>query len=135
MRRVLLLVTTLTLFMACEKDAPNPNDLLTTTGLLGQWQIHQQTVNNQPNMDVYCCQFLSLLPDSSLTDLTGSWTYEDDLGSQNAGTFELDTLQSIITFHSANSTFPRTYQLVNANVLYFSYQESSALIEELWERE
>ena len=94
---------------ACNKAIPYSDDQLFDLGLLGAWEISSRTLNGTPDPTVDCCEYLELLGDSILEDLSGLWFYDDGDTVQNQGAFTVDAVEGDIQFYHQNSTFTRNY--------------------------
>ena len=120
---------------ACNKAIPYSDDQLFDLGLLGAWEISSRTVNGTPDPMVDCCEYLELLGDSILEDLSGLWFYDDGDTVQNQGTFTVDAVEGDIQFYHQNSTFTRNYVEVSYDVIYLEHYVGSTYFEEIWRRQ
>ena len=120
---------------ACNKAIPYSDDQLFDLGLLGTWEISSRTVNGTPDPMVDCCEYLELLGDSILEDLSGLWFYDDGDTVQNQGTFTVDAVEGDIQFYHQNSTFTRNYVVVSYDVIYLEHHVGSTFFEEIWRRQ
>ena len=120
---------------ACNKAIPYSDDQLFDLGLLGTWEISSRTVNGAPDPMVDCCEYLELLGDSILEDLSGLWFYDDGDTVQNQGTFTVDAVEGDIQFYHQNSTFTRNYVVVSYDVIYLEHHVGSTFFEEIWRRQ
>mgnify|MGYP001326388915 CR=1 FL=1 len=120
---------------ACNKAIPYSDDQLFDLGLLGAWEISSRTVNGTPDPMVDCCEYLELLGDSILEDLSGLWFYDDGDTVQNQGTFTVDAVEGDIQFYHQNSTFTRNYVVVSYDVIYLEHHVGSTFFEEIWRRQ
>ena len=120
---------------ACNKAIPYSDDQLFDLGLLGTWEISSRTVNGTPDPMVDCCEYLELLGDSILEDLSGLWFYDDGDTVQNQGTFTVDAVEGDIQFYHQNSTFTRNYVVVSYDVIYLEHHVGSTFFEEIWRPE
>lgn len=120
---------------ACNKAIPYSDDQLFDLGLLGAWEISSRTLNGTPDPTVDCCEYLELLGDSILEDLSGLWFYDDGYTVQNQGAFTVDAVEGDIQFYHQNSTFTRNYVLVSYDVIYLEHHVGSTFFEEIWRRQ
>lgn len=120
---------------ACNKAIPYSDDQLFDLGLLGAWEISSRTLNGTPDPTVDCCEYLELLGDSILEDLSGLWFYDDGDTVQNQGAFTVDAVEGDIQFYHQNSTFTRNYVLVSYDVIYLEHHVGSTFFEEIWRRQ
>ena len=120
---------------ACNKAIPYSDDQLFDLGLLGAWEISSRTLNGTPDPTVDCCEYLELLGDSILEDLSGLWFYDDGDTVQNQGAFTVDAVEGDIQFYHQNSTFTRNYVLVSYDVIYLEHHVGSNFFEEIWRRQ
>ena len=120
---------------ACNKAIPYSDDQLFDLGLLGTWEISSRTVNGTPDPMVDCCEYLELLGDSILEDLSGLWFYDDGDTVQNQGTFTVDAVEGDIQFYHQNSTFTRNSVVVSYDVIYLEHHVGSTFFEEIWRRQ
>jgi len=120
---------------ACNKAIPHSDDLLFHVGLMGEWEISSRTVNGIPDPDIDCCQYLDLLGDSVLEDLSGMWFYDDGDTVQMEGTFTVDTVERDILFYHQNSYFSLDYVVVSYDVIYLKQSLGSGTVEEIWRRQ
>ena len=120
---------------ACNKAIPYSDDQLFDLGLLGTWEISSRTVNGTPDPMVDCCEYLELLGDSILEDLSGLWFYDDGDTVQNQGTFTVDAVEGDIQFYHQNSTFTPDSVVVSYDVIYLEHHVGSTFFEEIWRRQ
>lgn len=133
--KILLLLSLFAVFSSCEKQTFNEDDVLYDLGIMGRWEISSRTVNGTTDPTVTCCEFLVLDGDSTTTDLTGQWWYDDGDSVQTQGTYIVDTVDRDIQFYGANVSFSRNYQVVSFDVLFLRQSIGSTYIDEIWRRQ
>ena len=73
----LLYILPLLTVLQCEDDAPPVPDQLDETGLLGRWEIEDETINGISDLLPKCCKFFEFSPDNIKDDTSAyscSWT-------------------------------------------------------------
>ena len=86
------IIVFLPLLMAfqCEDDIEIADDNLNDSGLLGTWEIADETVNGLSDMLPICCEFFEFNPDDNKQDFTGLFVYTDSMGDVYDGLFTVD---------------------------------------------
>ena len=83
--------------LQCEDDAPPVPDLLDKTGLLGKWEIEDETINGISDLLPKCCRFFEFMPDNQKDDLIGLFQFTDETG-EYPGIFTVDQANQQIVF-------------------------------------
>ncbi|MBZ9788171.1 hypothetical protein LB456_11945 [Psychroflexus sp. CAK57W] len=97
--KFLLLLPLLTAFQCDEDEMENlENNNLNETGLMGSWEIADETRDGISDMLPKCCRFLEFYTDSDPDDYTGSYTFTDDQGLTYNGEFTVNLSDGLITF-------------------------------------
>ena len=131
--KFLLLAMFLTAFQ-CEEDILIREDDLAETGILGKWEISNESVNGISDLSVKCCRFIEFSEDENTTDLEGSFTYKDELEMVFEGTFQLDpSVQQIMIKRKDRETLVYNYAINSSkDYLTFTYSDEDSEIEEGW---
>lgn len=96
----------------CEDDIEIVEDNLNDSGLLGTWEISEETVNGISDMLPICCEFLEFNPDDNKQDFTGFFIYTDSMGNVYDGLFTFDqTNQTILFDRNDNELITYGYSL------------------------
>lgn len=61
----------------CGEEVEFPNDRLNDIGILGTWEISDESINGVSDLTVKCCKFIEFVPDDSKEDFRGRFTYRD----------------------------------------------------------
>ena len=130
--RFLLLALFLMAFQ-CEEDILIQEDDLSATGILGKWEIANESVNGISDMSVKCCRFIEFRDDENEKDLRGSLAYtEFDMIYE--GTFTVDPPAQQIVFEQDDfETVVYNYTISSSgDYLTFTYRDGDSDIEEGW---
>ncbi len=117
----------------CEEDILIKEDDLAATGILGKWEIANESRNGISDLSVKCCRFLEFLEDENEKDLKGNFIYtEFDMIFE--GTFTVDPpAQQIIFEHEDLETVVYNYIISSSgDYLTFTYRDGDSDIEEGW---
>lgn len=94
----LLLLSIFLMSFQCDDDISLKEDLLIETGLLGTWEIADQTINDIDDLIPKCCLFLEFYPDDNYNDLTGFFSYTEGKTEISQGRFLVDPSEQVIIF-------------------------------------
>ncbi len=128
-----LLLAMFLMAFQCEEDILIPENDLESTGILGKWEIADESVNGISDLSVKCCRFLEFLEDENEKDLRGNFSYtEFDMIYE--GTFTVDPpAQQIIFEHEDLETLIYNYAINSSkDYLTFTYRDGDSDIEEGW---
>ena len=133
--KIMLLAVFLMAFQ-CEEDILIQEDDLAATGILGKWEISNESVNGISDLSVKCCRFIEFREDGNIADLEGSFTYRDELETIYEGTFVLDPpKQQIIFKRNDRETLVYNYTMNSSqDYLTFTYSDGNSDIVEGWEK-
>lgn len=130
--KILLLAVFLMAFQ-CEEDILIREDGLVATGILGKWEISNESVNGISDLSVKCCRFLEFREDENEKDLNGNFTYtEYDMLFE--GTFTMNPSAQQIIFEQADrETLVYNYAINSSkDFLTFTYSDGDSDFEEGW---
>ena len=130
--RFLLLAMFLMAFQ-CEEDILIQEDDLAETGILGKWEIANESVDGISDLSVKCCRFIEFREDENQKDLKGKFTYtEFDMLFE--GTFTMNSPTQQIIFEQADrETLVYNYAINSSmDLLTFTYSDGNSDIEERW---
>ena len=131
--KVLLLAPLLMAFQ-CDEDELIEDDLA-QTGLLGRWEIADESMGGISDLSVKCCRFIEFNPDDNPQDLNGSFLYEDETGFYD-GVFSVDLSEETILIQRADRT-PITYRYSLNNeqdYLMLTFTEEEVDFQQGWSR-
>ena len=94
--RILLLVPFLMAFQ-CDEDTALIEDPLIDTGLLGRWEIADETVNGINDLLPKSGRFFEFNPDDNPDDLQGLFSFTE-VGGVYSGVFTVDEVNQTILF-------------------------------------
>ena len=60
-----------------DEEVKYPNDRLLDIGLLGSWEIAEESINGISDLTVKCCMFLDFGPDDNKQDFRGRFVYRE----------------------------------------------------------
>ena len=86
--RFLVLLPLLVSFQ-CDEEEGYIEDALNGSGLLGRWELADETQDGISDLLPKCCQFFEFFPDSDPKDLVGEFAFTDASGNYR-GIFEAD---------------------------------------------
>ena len=130
--RFLLLALFLMAFQ-CEEDILIQEDDLSATGILGKWEIANESVNGISDLSVKCCRFIEFREDDNEKDLRGNFAYtEFDMIYE--GTFTVDPpAQQIVFAREDLETVVYNYTISSSgDYLTFTYSDGNSDIVEGW---
>ena len=131
----LLLVMPLLMAFQCDDETDLSEDPLIDTGLLGRWEIADETIGGISDLSVKCCRFFEFNPDDNLEDLNGEFFYEDETGVYQ-GMFSVDSETGTILFRREGRN-PATYEYSlngDQDYLMFTFTDNDADFEQGWSR-
>lgn len=92
----LFFIVPLLLGFQCEDDILSTEDILIETGLLGRWEIADESINGISDLTPKCCRFFEFLQDNNAMDDRGLFIFTDSQNLENTGTFTVDETNQII---------------------------------------
>ena len=131
----LLVLAILLMAFQCDEDI-KIIDPLVETGILGRWEIADETVNGISDLLPKCCRFLEFSPDDNLEDLIGNFIYTDELQEDIEWTFIIDPVDGLIIFkRQGRDDLVYDYEINDAqDYLTFTFSEGNAVHVEGWRR-
>jgi hypothetical protein len=133
--RILLLAPLLMAFQ-CDEDSITEDELF-ETGLLGRWEIADESIDGISDLSAKCCRFIEFNPDEDPEDLSGVFLYED--GSETGfyqGAFSVDQERQTILFErEGREPVVYLYELNDArDYLGVTFTENDAEFVQGWSR-
>ncbi|MEJ2583716.1 MAG: hypothetical protein P8Z38_01305 [Robiginitalea sp.] len=131
----ILLVVPLLMAFQCDEETDLSEDRLIDTGLLGRWEIADETIGGISDLSVKCCRFFEFNPDDTPEDFKGTFFYEDATGVYQ-GVFSVDPENGTILFQR-ESRNPVTYVYAlngEQDYLRFTFAEDDTEFEQGWSR-
>lgn len=122
------IIVFLPLLMAfqCEDDIEIADDNLNDSGLLGTWEIADETVNGISDMLPICCEFFEFNPDDNKQDFTGLFVYTDSMGDVYDGLFTVDQTNQTLLFEWDDEQITYGYELDSSQEhLTFTFTEDN----------
>lgn len=131
----LLLLALLLMAFQCDEDENFIEDPLFDSGLIGRWELADETINGISDLLPKCCRFFEFNPDDNPEDLEGLFSYSDETGVFE-GEFTLDPDNKTIALRRDNRTpVTYSYSLNSAgDYLVFSFSEGDAEFVQGWQR-
>ena len=126
-----LFVFSMMSFTACEKE--EPLDHLEQLGVLGKWKLQTRTINGITGLEILCCDYLDLLPDSEYNDLDGEFKSTGP-GYETDGTFRIDESRDTIEFSFNRRQLVYGFHL-SKDLMTLSYSEGSGNFMDDWRRQ
>jgi len=120
----------------CDDDIDITQDYLYDSGLLGTWEITDETVNGISDMNPKCCIFFEFSPDNNENDLVGIYAYSDELGNYYNDKFIVDPINQLILLDRDNGE-QQSYEFTvdnSAEYLTFSFTENGLNFEQDWRK-
>ncbi|WP_243471857.1 hypothetical protein [Winogradskyella sp. MH6] len=102
--------------ISCGTEDNNTSNPLIDTGLVGNWEISVQGINNLSSLEALCCETLSFLDDDNERDLSGLYIF-DEQGIITNGTFLVDLESNIIEYTTESSNTKTLEFNINNDVL------------------
>jgi hypothetical protein len=128
----ILLLTFLTVFTSCEKDAIEEPDSLEQFDILGKWMLQSRTICGITDM-IVLFDTLEFTTGSKSDDLLGAFISISP-GDETNGQFEIDPENGTIRF-DYNST-QKTYEFqISGNAMTFTYFEDDCEFITDWRKE
>ncbi len=130
----LLLLALLLMAFQCDEDELIEDPLM-DTGLLGRWEIADETINGITDLLPKCCRFFEFNPDANPEDLDGLFSFTNETGVFE-GVFALDPdNQTIELRREGRAPVTYSYSLNSAlDYLEFSFSEGDAEFVQGWQR-
>jgi hypothetical protein len=130
----LLLLALLLMAFQCDEDELIEDPLM-DTGLLGRWEIADETINGITDLLPKCCRFFEFNPDGNPEDLDGLFSFTNETGVFE-GAFTLDPEnQTIELRREGRAPVTYSYSLNSAlDYLEFSFSEGDAEFVQGWQR-
>jgi hypothetical protein len=134
--RILLLAPLLMAFQ-CDEETDLIEDELLDTGLLGRWEIADESIDGISDLSAKCCRFFEFSMDNDPDDLDGFFLYEDGTGTGfYEGVFSVDLNgQTIIFERDGRAPVTYSYSLSeDRDYLTFTFTENQAEFVQGWQR-
>lgn len=133
----LLVFIPLLLAFQCDDDSAATEEPLLDTGLLGKWEIADETINGLSDLLPKCCIFIELEPDKNVLDFSGIYTATYSDSEVYTGSFELKQNENQIIFRRQDQEdLFYTFSLNEAkNYLSLSFSENGANIKQGWNKQ
>jgi hypothetical protein len=127
----ILLVVPLLMAFQCDEETDLLDDRLTDTGLLGRWEIADETIGGIYDLSVKCCRFFEFNPDDSPEDFKETFFYDDETGVYQ-GVFSVNPENGTILFQRESMNPVTNVYALNGeeNYLIFTFTEKGADFEQ-----
>ncbi len=82
----------------CDNESELSEDNLNESGILGKWEIANETINGISDLLPKCCKFFEFNPDNNNQDLSGLFMFIDDPVENYMGAFTIEEPKQLIIF-------------------------------------